>query len=191
MVCNITTGATTIGTSTVTGSVSHELIESVPANNSATQTTAEVSSGVRMEKDCNVLEPGIQTECNLWVMADGCVVDDEGKGCLVIEKWVFNAIDTDSPNDLDEEPEGLGAWEERIAYEHRILDISAVPDVTWLNSGGRIANCTMSVLTENWILTGCVTKDDPAVPGQQPGPMGDGLIEVITISPRTNGPDLP
>ena len=83
-------------------------------------------------------------------------------------------------------PEGLGAWEERIAFDHKILDVSAVPDNTWLESGGRIANCTMFVLTENCILIGCVTKDDPAVPGQQTGPMGDGLIEVITINPRTS-----
>jgi hypothetical protein len=139
-----------------------------------------------MEKDCDVLTPDVQTECNLWVMAAGCTVAEEGKGCLKIEKWVFNAIDTDSTNDLDEVPEGLGAWEERIAFDHKILDVSAVPDNTWLESGGRIAHCEFTLVTENYILIGCVSKDDPEVDGQQPGPMGDGLIEVITINPRTS-----
>ena len=139
-----------------------------------------------MEKDANVLEPGVQTTNNLWIMAGGCINPEEGKGCLVIEKWVFNAYDSDSPNDLDTEPEGLGAWEERIAYEHKILGVTPVPDVTWIESGGRFANCTATVLTENWILSSCVTKDDPAVPGIQPGPNGDGIIEKIYIVPNVS-----
>ncbi len=46
----------------------------------------------------------------------------------------------------------------------------------------------MAVLTEDSILTGCVTKDDTAVPGMQLGPTGpaspDGKIETITIVPN-------
>ena len=185
-VCNITANATTIGTHTTTAVVSHELVESTPANNTDSEDTSEVSSGVRMEKDANVLEAGVQTANNLWIMKAGCVVPEEGKGCLLIEKWVFNAVDTDSPNDSDEDPEGVGAWEEQIKYPHKIVDVTASPDNTWLESGGRIANCTMVIMTENWILTGCVTKDDPAEPGMQLGPNGDGLIETILVAPDTS-----
>ena len=148
--------------------------------------TSTPAPGVRMEKDANVLEAGVQSTANLWIMAEGCVVEEEGKGCLVIEKRVFEAWDADSPNDSDEDPEGVGAWEEQIKYEHKIVDIDAVPDNTWLESGGRIANCSMTILTENWILTGCVTKDDPAEAGMQLGPSGDGLIEMIYVYPDTN-----
>ncbi|MDI6858179.1 MAG: DUF11 domain-containing protein [Dehalococcoidia bacterium] len=185
-VCNITANATTIGTHTTTAVVSHELVESTPADNSDSEDTAEVSSGVRMEKDANVLVEGVQTAANLWIMKSGCVVPEEGKGCLLIEKWVFNAVDIDSPNDSDEDPEGVGAWEEQIKYPHKIVDVIASPDNAWLESGGRIANCTMTIMTENWILTGCVTKDDPAEPGMQLGPNGDGLIETILVVPDTN-----
>jgi len=139
-----------------------------------------------MEKDADVLEPGVQTENNLWITKSGCLSAEEGKGCLVIEKWVFNAWDSDSPNDSDSEPEGLGAWEEQIKFEHKILAVTPVPSNEWLESGGRVANCTATVLTENWILTGCVTKDDPAEPGIQPGPNGDGLIERIIIVPLSD-----
>jgi hypothetical protein len=142
-----------------------------------------------MEKDANVLEEGVQSSNNLWIMADGCVSPEnaeEGKGCLLIEKWVFAYSDADSPNDSVEGGEGLGAWEEQIKYPHKIVDVTATADNEWLESGGRIANCTMSILTENWILTGCVTKDDPAEPGMQLGPSGNGLIETILVEPDTN-----
>lgn len=158
-----------------------------PATPTATPgTVTPTPPGVRMEKDANVLEAGVQTENNLWITKSGCLSAEEGKGCLVIEKWVFNAWDTDSPNDSDSEPEGLGAWEEQIKFEHKILAVTPVPSNEWLESGGRVANCTATVLTENWILTGCVTKDDPSEPGIQPGPNGDGLIERIIIVPLSD-----
>ena len=142
-----------------------------------------------MEKDCDVLTEGVQNTCNLWIMANGTPVPEQGKGCLVIDKWVFGINDVDDSNDLDTLPEGLGAWEEQIRFDHKIVSVSAVPDNAWLTSGGRLAICTMSVLTEDSILTGCVTKDDTAVPGMQLGPNGpaspDGIIEQITVCPNT------
>jgi hypothetical protein len=137
-----------------------------------------------MEKDANVLQAGVQTVNNLWLMAAGCVNPDEGKGCLDVQKWVFEAWDADSPNDSDHDPEGVGAWEEQTKFDDKIVAITPVPDNTWLESGGRIAKCSYTVLTENWILTGCVTKDDPAVPGMQLGPNGNGLIEVLHVVPQ-------
>jgi len=96
----------------------------------------------------------------------------------------------DSPNDVDTIAEGVGAWEEQIKYDHKIVRLNAVPDNTWLQSGGRIAICTMTILTENWTLTGCVTKD--AVNPQTGAPLGklgptavNGLIETITVNPMT------
>ena len=122
-------------------------------------------------KPTNTAVPGVKMEKSpeldvLWLMKSECnplqpdpVRLAEGKGCLVIEKSILEANDTDSPNDSDDVAEGVGTWEEQIKYDHKLLTVVAVPDNAWLTSGGRIAICTMTILTENWILTGCVTKD--------------------------------
>jgi hypothetical protein len=149
-------------------------------------TPTNTPAGVQMVKDANVLLPGVQDTNNLWLMADGCVVAAEGKGCLVIDVSILSAYDVDNPNDSDEYPEGVGAWEHQMRYDNKIIRLTPVPDMAWLTSGGRVAGpnaCLIQVLSENWILEGCVTKDDPNVPGQQPGPNGDGLIERIYIQP--------
>ena len=135
-------------------------------------------AGVRMEKS-----PAL---ANLWLMKAGCVVPAEGKGCLVIDLNVFAVADLDNPNDSDEVPEGLGAWEDQKRFDHKFISLTPVPDNTWLQSGGRIANCTMVIVSENNILEGCVTKDDPNVDGQQPGPQGGGLLERIYVIPQLN-----
>ena len=142
-------------------------ITPIPTNTPTVTPTPETSD-VWMLKDCDTSTEydgdltDIDTECNLWLMADGCKDDDqakEGKGCLVIDKWVLGARDTDSPNDTDDDDEGVGAWEEQIKYDHKIVRLNAEPDNEWLEKNGRVAICTMTILTENWSLTGCVTKD--------------------------------
>jgi hypothetical protein len=152
-----------------------------------TPTPTNTPAGVIMEKDCDTDTESVQTECNLWLMdpALGCPNATEGKGCLVVDKLVSGAFDGVSPN--THEIEGVGTWEEQIKYDHKIVRLDAVPDNAWLESGGRIANCSMTILTENWILTGCVTKDDPLLVGLQKGPTnGAGLIEKITVNPMTD-----
>ena len=142
-----------------------------------------------MQKDANILRPGVQDTNNLWLMAGGCVNAAEGKGCLTVEEWIFNVWDVDNPNDADSDPEGLGAWEHQIRYDNKIIRLTPVPDMTWLTSGGRVAGpnaCLVQVLSENWMLTGCVTKDDPNVAGIQPGPNGSGLVERILVVPVLN-----
>ena len=160
-----------------------------------------------MEKDANLSEPGVQSTANLWLMAGGCVVPEEGKGCLAIDVWLRNAGDVDDPNDGDDDPEGLGAWEHQVRFDHKIIkfendllplvdcDGDTTLDAPWIECEGRIANpidpitgqgCYVSVLTENWILEGCVTKDDPEVDGMQLGPLGDGLIETMLVLPQFN-----
>jgi len=155
-----------------------------PVPPTATPTlTPTPPAGVRMEKDANVLKTGVDTVNNLWLHMGGCVDADEGKGCLRVEKWVFEAWDVDSPNDSDTVPEGVGAWEEQKKFDHKIIALTPVPDNTWLESDGRIAICNYTILTENWILEGCVTKDDPLLTGMQLGPNGNGKIEDIIVVP--------
>jgi hypothetical protein len=160
----------------------------------ATDTPTPVP-GVRMEKDCDPNTDGVQSNCNLWLMKS-CVDAAAGKGCLEIDEWIFGIVDLDNPNDSDDIPEGLGAWENQIRFDHKFISLTKVPDLTWLLSGGRlpgndgeqgyVAGCYISIMSEDNILEGCVTKDDPEVDGQQPGPQGDGLIERITVIPNIN-----
>jgi hypothetical protein len=175
-----------------------------PANDiGATIVNVTCTKGPEMVKDCRTDIAGIQDSCNLWLMdkefagktlpealpaADdnGCVIAAEGKGCLAVDVWLKSADDVDDPNDADLDKECLGAWEHQVRYDHKIIRFLNVLDQPWLESTGRIANCTISVLAENWILEGCVTKDNPLLSGIQNGPCGDGIIEKMLIIPQTN-----
>ncbi len=107
---------------------------------------------------------GKQDAANLWVMKS-CVDPKEGEGCLEIDQSVYNIFDTPNPNDLGDVPEGLGAWEHKITFDHNFVSISTAPDNAWLTSGGRVVNandaggCFVSIQNENSLLEGCVTKD--------------------------------
>jgi hypothetical protein len=182
-----------------------ELADPNPLNDvSYTPLTVTCTKGPEMVKDCDPNTEGIQDNCNLWLMntkfagkttpeelppADdnGCVIASEGKGCLAVDVWLKSADDEDDTNDSDDLPECLGAWEHQVRFDHKILKfVNELDPYGWLESEGRIANCTISVLTEDWILEGCVSKDDPAEPGMQLGPCGDGIIETMLIVPQTN-----
>jgi hypothetical protein len=162
-----------------------------------------------MVKDCDPLTEGIQDSCTLWIMdpdfaggvepgtdppvtlppADdnGCVLPELGKGCLAIDIWLTSVADEDNINDSDLIPECLGAWEHQVRFDHKLFRIESVMDPDgWLESEGRIANCTITVLGEDWILEGCITKDDPAEEGMQLGPCGEGIIEQMLLIPQTN-----
>jgi hypothetical protein len=148
---------------------------------------------VAMEKDADVLTEGVQDSNTLFLMdpaLSDAYVCDEGKGCLSIDVVVSNVNDIDDSNDSDTDPECLGAWEHQIKYEHKLLSLTEndlLPgDPAWIESEGRIANCTATVLTENYLYEGCTTQDDPEVPGIQVGPCGDGLLETIKVMPRTD-----
>jgi hypothetical protein len=127
--------------------------------------------------------------------ANGCVLPEKGKGCLAVDVWVNAGNgDLDDTNDSDLLPECLGAWEHQVRYDHKIvrfvnnlnpktIDTSVPPngtaDVSWLESTGRVANCSATILAENWILEGCTTT------GTQNGPCGTGIIERMLIIPQT------
>jgi len=177
--------------------------------------TVTCTQGPEMVKDCDPLTDGIQTACNLWLMdptfdgkqlpevlpaadANNCVIAAEGKGCLAVDVWLTSAADDDDPNDSDLLPECLGAWEHQVRFDHKLIKfvndlnpktIQTVPfgpfTTSWLESTGRVANCSINVLAENWILEGCVTTDGPA-PGMQVGPCGEGIIEKMLIVPQYN-----
>jgi uncharacterized repeat protein (TIGR01451 family) len=128
-----------------------------------------------------------------------------GEGELTINEIGRNVSDIDSPNDDDdgdgltvapeyclqfgcppelgalvdhdggEVPEGLGAFEFQIKFEHKIVDLDVQLDLTFLESTGRVANCEMTIITENDIRFACVTT------GDVPGPSGLGPFVMATI----------
>jgi len=103
-----------------------------------------------------------------------------GKGGLDIADLLSLSPDIDSPNDSDLLPEGLAAYEEQIKYDHKLFDISVADagadgldndqdgmtdeaDESVIRGPRGNINCTMTILTENWIMFGCVSS------GQQQG----------------------
>ena len=134
-----------------------------------------------MEKDASVLQPGIQEANNLWLMNDGygvpsCVIPEEGKGCLQVDELLSGVQDS----------EGLGSWEERIGYDNALVDVAVTPDNDWLESGGRIASCSVGDVNESAKSVGCSTSDDPGLPGTQLGPNGSGILGQIEVFPKTS-----
>ena len=203
--------------------------------NDSTSTILNVvcTKGPEMVKDCNPATESIETSCNLWLMdpnflgkmlpeelpgadENGCVIAEEGKGCLAVDVWLLSADDEDDANDLDDPalPECLGAWEHQVRYDHKIIKFlndlaplvdcddppDGILDAPWLECEGRLISsvvgdppvlvndCLTTVMSENWIIEGCVSKDDPDDQDgtMQLGPCGDGIIEQMLIIPQYN-----
>jgi hypothetical protein len=76
--------------------------------------------------------------------------------------------------------EPLGAWEIQIKFDHKIFNVSIDPNEALFTDYGRTPNCNLQVVTENWILFGCVST----------GPVGSGFtggpatLATITLTPN-------
>jgi hypothetical protein len=83
-------------------------------------------------------------------------------------------------------PEPIGAWEIQIKFDHKVFNVSIDPNEALFTAAGRTPNCSMSVVTENWVLFGCVSTDDPGgLPADQSGPSGPNqLLATITLTPN-------
>jgi hypothetical protein len=126
-----------------------------------------------MDKDVDPSTPGVDSLANLWLCEGGtCTLNGEGE--LVIEEWVFNADD----------PDGLGAYEFQLKFDHKIFDI-VIEDAGFLGSTGRTVDCTMTIIGENDIRFGCVSSSlDFPVP--DPGPLGSGVLALIHVTPEAD-----
>jgi hypothetical protein len=115
-------------------------------------------------------EVKVPDQGNLWLMRHpNCGPEnllppcnpDLGKGAINIQE-VASGI-ANGHND----PGGLGAYEKQIKFDHKLFKLT-VSDSGYLGSTGRSVNCTMTIVTENWIMFGCVstgTMDGPTNPG--------------------------
>jgi hypothetical protein len=117
---------------------------------------------------------------------------NEGCPLPTLQDYVDGLVDKDG----GEEPEGLGAFEFQLKFDHKIFDIeieAADPNEDnngdtvvdelddWAN--GRITNCSMTIITENDIRFGCVTVgDSPLGHAQVSGILGAS----ITVSPEAD-----
>jgi len=155
------------------------------------------------------------------VKSDNCVTKPTNSGELInlflnnggnkanplatatICEWALN---------VGNDPQGVGAFEFQLKYDNHVFDISIAPSA-WLYSTGRIpgatgiGGCSATVITENDIRFGCVSKDDPAnntgsclspdqnpdlpytvapVAGIQCGPKNDAVAAVITVHPKAD-----
>jgi len=110
-------------------------------------------------------------------------------------------VDGNVDKDGGELPEGIGAFEFQLKFDHKIFDITIDPsnhatdgidndhdgsideaDEDWAN--GRDVNCTMTIISENDIRFGCVTTGTTPGHAQLSGTVG----ALITVSPEA---DLP
>ncbi|MEX2225845.1 MAG: DUF11 domain-containing protein [Dehalococcoidia bacterium] len=152
---------------------------------------------VAMYKDKHPETPERDNVVNLWICEppyDGVyqnapppfgsfgpgstICNENGEGRLLLAEVLTNIFD----------PEGLGAFEFQVKFDHKIFDIN-VTRTDFLYSTGRIpgiGDCNFSIVNENAILFGCVSKEDPNVPGIELGPTGSGTVAILEVTPESD-----
>jgi hypothetical protein len=105
-----------------------------------------------------------------------CADPKAGIGWLRVDEVARNVQDVDSPNDSDSLPEGLGAYEFQVKFDEKIFDLNVV-NGPFLGSTGRSPICDITIVTENWIMFGCVSTGDP-----NGGPISDGPVTLASIN---------
>jgi len=144
-----------------------------PVCASATGTEVCLPPTVRMEKDIDTDASTIDNDVNLFIKKDGA----GGFVPLVIYELVSNP---------GNDPDGVGAYEFQLKFDHKIFDIE-IADTSWLSNsddippGPRTVSCDMTIITENDIRWGCVSS------GGVPGQLDAGTAAIITVYPE---PDL-
>jgi hypothetical protein len=120
--------------------------------------------------------PGVDSLGNLWLCEGGtCTLNGEGE--LVILERVYGVAN---------DPEGVGAYEFQLKFDHKIFDIE-IEDGGWLGSTGRTVECNMTIITENDIRFGCVSYDPTPGDGNvPPGPTTDGVAAIIRVKPEAD-----
>jgi hypothetical protein len=91
-----------------------------------------------------------------------------GEGDVVIEEVVNNVT------------EPLGAWEIQIKFDHKIFNVEVDPNEALFTDYDRVPNCNIQIVTENWILFGCVSSGDP-LDGFTGGP---AVLATVKLTPN-------
>jgi len=149
------------------------------ASASATASTNCLSKNVRMVKssDCNTAPTNSGELINLFLTKPVTP--------LTICEWALN---------VGGDPDGVGAFEFQLKYDNHIFDI-AIQATNWLYDTGRvpgapgIGGCAATILTENDVRFGCVSKnpvDGNGNPIVTTGNKTDGVIATITVTPKSD-----
>jgi len=155
---------------------------------------------------------GVDNDGDSTIDNEAATCQGPGEGELTINEIGRNISDIDSPNDDDdgdtltvapeycvqfgcppelgalvdhnggEVPEGLGAYEFQLKFEHKIVDLT-ITNGSFLGGTGRTVLCTMTIITENDIRFACVTTG----PYKGNSGMGPFIIATINVLPE---PDL-
>jgi hypothetical protein len=87
-----------------------------------------------------------------------------------LQDFVDGIVDKDG----GELPEGVGAIEFQVKFDHKVFDLSIEESNDWTN--GRLPNCNMTIISENDIRFGCVTvgiAEYDAMNNEDDGPAAD------------------
>jgi hypothetical protein len=167
-------------------------------------TSAPSEPPVRMVKDTNGdLSESIDL-ANLWLCKSPAPCVNNGEGHLDVSEMILN---------VGGDPDGVGAFEFQVKYDNHIFDIQICegsaplnPDGTcaapvpgdpahWLYSTGRvegapgIGGCAATIITENDVRFGCVSKNpvdgngDPII---TTGVQTDGVAATIHLWPKAD-----
>ena len=179
----VTSTPTATATATDTPTPTATNTPTTPTITPTATNTPTPSSLIGLVKDARPDQPDIQDLASLWLCKTGpdCFVRAWpngpfiGKGELKIAERIFLPPDVDSPNDSDTDPEGLAAYEFQVKYDHKTFDLVVSDagadgldndadttvdeaDESVIRGPRGNINCTMTIMTENWIMFGCVSS---------------------------------
>jgi hypothetical protein len=143
----------------VTGGISHQT-EIVPSAEIYTEGAEAQPSVTKNPESANLFL------CELGPCAG------PGEGDVVISEVVNNVT------------EPLGAWEIQIKFDHKVFNVSIDPNEALFSSNGRTPNCTTQVVTENWILFGCVSTGLVNAGFTSATGIGPPHLATVTLTPN-------
>ena len=124
------------------------------APTSTSTPTNATPAGPTVNKDPNLT--------NLFLCETNCV--NNGEGALAIQEVARNIS------------EPLGGWEIQVKFDHKIFNVSVDPNTALFTDNGRTPTCSIQIVTENWVMFGCVSTGDPAA-----GYVGAGPVTLATL----------
>jgi hypothetical protein len=183
-----TATATVTDTATATVTVTRTATHTATATATSTATataTATPTPHVHINKDADPDTEELESELNLWLCnapAPDC--QKNGQGSLEVHELLFNALD----------PEGVGSFEFVVKFDHKVFDLEIKETRILYKDGGVITRvdggvgCSATIINENSIRYGCISKDNSSTTGNDPGLIGAGpfALAILNITPEAD-----
>ena len=169
-----------------------------------TYNLAEVAQAPKDLDTCNDDDDGDGKPCAGDPTKPRAPWQSAGDGCLnVAEDYIpgQTAVDCDTGqggiNGTGEKPEGLGAFEFQVKFDDKLFqsptfDCAVAPDgqQAVLGSTGRSIQTQVSVITENWVMLGCISKNPQSPLQIVPGSDISGNPAILGTLTLQAQPDL-